>query len=288
MRWVLTHQISNIARKHSNILSYSKFIDKDNMNWLIHNSNYNRKHLSNLGVNDEIIYMHFHADFFNQPLNLSNPNELFAVFESFLFLKEQTLEYNIAAITCGHVTGVWYITITKDDFERLYNSLDVKSDKRSEVAKQLAEIWAEENFYNRSRLILDEQNEYRQNLATIWNNFVISHDGKFFLTYNQSIEFKFDVPRSNRVSIWEALHPDWAERPGRTIIPGKRNLMDLPIEETGFAYACWDEYNNIWGYGETTGLTFLKYDGDKNWEFAEVRDEVIPYPIQKVIEVKNS
>ena len=164
MRWVLTHKISNIARKHSSVLSHSKFIDKDNMNWLIQDSNYNRKHLSNLGENDEVIYIKFYKSVLKSP----EPDELYTIFESFLFIKEQTLSYNIVAIASGNLGGVWHVTITKEDFERLYAFLDAnaRAGKRSEIAKQLAEMWAYENFYNRRRLVLNEQNEFRNQLAT--------------------------------------------------------------------------------------------------------------------------
>ena len=283
MRWFIAHRIGNMARKHSNVFHYGNiwpyrnFVNKNNMDWLIQDSNYNRKYLSELGENDDVIYIAFCLDV-RKP---SPPVELYAIFESFLFLREQKLSYNVAAIAYGRRGGGLLVTITWEELERLYDLLDSEKDNRSETAKELAHMWADENLYSRRGLILSEENKYRRELVTIWNGNIRSNDNNFELVYTQRVMLNIDPTRKNNIMIWELDYwKDWE-------VPAKRVIKDIDIEETGFAYASWDEYDNVWVYGETVGLLFLKFDGDRNWEFAEIGDEEIPYPIQKVIEVKN-
>lgn len=275
MRWILSNQISTIARKHSNVFSSAKFLDKSKMDWLINRDNYTKKHLSDLGENDEVIDIDFH----NGTLKQSEANELYAVFESFLLLREQQLNYNIAAIVCEHKGGVYLVAITTEDFEKLYNNLDIKGQNKNQIARSLAKMWAHENMYNRRGLILNESEKYREKLITGWNNFINSYDDKFKLATDNSI---------NKYIVWEIIDFYIDVPPGYKVDPGFRSIQDVTIGETGFKYACWDEYNNIWVFGESTGLSLLKFDGAKAWEWAEIGEEEIPYPIQMVIEIKGA
>lgn len=266
IRWIVTNKISNIARGYSNIFSSSIFLPKDDMDWFINANNYNKKHFSNLKSNDEIIYIDFHKTTFKE----SEPVELYAVFESFLYLRGKELPYNIVAIGCEHMGGVWSFAITTEDFEELYSPLKVKTDKRSEIAKELAKVWVEKNFYNRRGLILDKQDEYKKQLVTLWSFPVNSSDDNFQIYY-------FAEANTMYIDKKERFMNDYATK----------SVQAIKTDETGFMYAAWDEKNNIWMYGESTGLSFFKFDGASNWEKQTAIDESqMPYALKKVKEFK--
>ena len=260
------------------VVPRNRVLDRSAVSWVVNYSNYTRTHLSTTQADDTIVFIRMS----NTVLRRWTPVEVRAVFEVFLLLKERNRLCNIIAVVCEDTIGAWFLPITRETFERLYASLEETDRNRRTVARELARMWTYENFYNRIGLSFNEQNEFLSEITTMWNIRIPSPDERFTLSYMQG-SGRRDM--RNDILIWEVRYVLIGDTMFRT--RDSRGL--IPTEETGFAHAAWDEYNNIWVYGETTGLTFLKFceSGDEWWHFTEIGDEEPPYAIQRVMERKQ-
>jgi hypothetical protein len=275
--WFVTTRINNILRKYGKYTSHCSVAKKEKLDWCIKTTNENRQNLSNMGSNDVVMDLSFKGWW---GLNYSKPIELYSIFESFLYLKDRALPYNVVAVVCISQSGKWFdansttVIITTKEFENLYNSIDSKNKSNSNIAKELSDVWMNNNSYNRYELELTEQQQYRRLIVTPWSNIKKSFDGNFSIIYsydnnNLSIN-KVDKSKHNDVSITSSS-----------------NIQKMYIDEDGFLYGAWDKQNNIWLYGEKTGISLYKFDGDKNWNQSDYTDEYqIPYSLKMIKEAK--
>jgi len=230
-----------------------------------------------MGSNDVVMDLSFKGWW---GFNYSKPIELYSIFESFLYLKDRALPYNVVAIVCISQSGKWFdansttVIITTKEFENLYNSIDSKNKSNSNIAKELSDVWMNNNSYNRYELELTEQQQYRRLIVTPWSNIKKSFDGNFSIIYsydnNNLFINKVDKSKHNDVSITSSS-----------------NIQKMHIDEDGFLYGTWDKQNNIWLYGEKTGISLYKFDEDKNWNQSDYTDEYqIPYSLKMIKEAK--
>lgn len=269
---MVVDQINSIVRTYANSSS-SELLSKANANFIINSTNINRTELTKMNENDRILFLDFKGNKTKNHL----PIEIYAIFESFLFLKEHSLPYTIVAVACNYQSGEAFdadstlITITTNEFENLYDSIDIKTGNRSKIAKKLADKWVEIMFYNRSNLKFGAQEEYKALLITPWSR----HQKSFSNSFNARYQYDKNQITIDKISKHNEIY-------STTL------LETIQVNEEGFLYGAWDNQNNIWLYGEKIGVVLLEYDGASSWTKKQYLNELmIPYPLEKVMETHH-
>lgn len=208
---------------------------------------------------ETIIKVNFTDKFTNQGM----PNEVYAIFECFLYLQreQKASDTEIAAICCQYSSGVIddvdfkHFCITKEEFQALYDQIDVTSKNIEELALQLGDAWINRVHYNRDGLKYSPETEYRKNLGTWWHE-------SYNIENNRQIKFY-----GNPNKIME--HGPY----------GNGTEIDVS-EESGHIYFTWDEKGDIWIYGKTIGLR----KGLINRLSEPIEDSEPPEPLKRVME----
>lgn len=280
MRYTSTHtndELLNIVRKHSTKSSNYRFgLPEEKIKTLRDDYSVKaQKALSEAPEGSRVLYITLYG---NVKASIdSMPNEIYALFESYLYLRERNAN-DIVAINCEYHGGGLYIDATTtiilwSELEEIYASNKAQSPSRGEAAMQLAESWMDTYHYNRIRLTYTPETKYRQNLRTPWSLSTANNTGDKRLWYRKPTDFSvhhsFYVKRVTRTE---------------TVVSSTGIFEMFDIKEDGYLYGAWDERDNIWLYGETIGLVFVAYDGDTSWAVAPVSDmESVPYALKKVM-----
>ncbi|MCL2678880.1 MAG: hypothetical protein FWF18_01050 [Dehalococcoidia bacterium] len=254
----------------------SALLGKAELLWLEHTNNKGRDVFSNMDADDFVLNISFKA---KNAKGRVSPLEIYAIFNCYIELQKQLSECNVVSILCSYSRGLgiddastWLIIITYDEFELLYNNTDIDDKKSNELAKELGDMWINENHYNRLGLVFEDSDKYRELLITPWKNNQPSLSVDFSAGYFYG---------SNKLSVYKISHYN-------DTISSSQTTWSTYINETGFLYGVWNEQNSIWLYGEDIGIRLYKFDGDKNWEQADYTDEnQIPYALKKVLETKR-
>jgi len=202
------------------------------------------------------------------------PIEIYSIFESYLILNELDKLENIDSIYCSLTdtfiieSGFWEtVTVTKEEFYELYNNLSLTQQQSDEVARELSSMWMNNNYYYRYALSLEEENKYYEELMTKWNIYCSNSDRKYRVFYSYG-RFAHD----------DLIVLSYAGGIGK-------NVEQLPINEKGNFYGAWDLDDNIWVFGETTGMQMVFLRDDGSWALTrEINAEDAPYALHKVME----
>ena len=248
-----------IVRSYGKYDNYTQFVSKEDLSWLERYNHMGNSIVSHMGSDDLVMDIHFSAKDFRAR---NYPYEIYAIFECWLVLMETDEYLNFPAITCGYGYGglfdydSWTIIVTRDEFEHFYKRVDDKKKPQSDIAYEMSELWIDERHYNRAGLKFDEEDEYRDRLSTQWKKSLRSTDDKFQL-YNGIDSLTVEAVDYNA---------------------GIEKELMKNIEENYF-YCAWDEKNNIWAYGENSGLLLYRYNGENDWTLSEItHEDEIPYP----------
>ncbi len=130
----LKSNINSIARKYSNMFTRCIIKEKD-------------EYITN--DNQRAIDIYGAASIF---IN-TEPSEIYGIFECWMFLKDKKLPYDVVAICWSYNSGgldntlTQYTTITKSEFEDIYNRVNVSGLDREQAARKIADVWMSETGY---------------------------------------------------------------------------------------------------------------------------------------------
>ncbi|MGL4483320.1 MAG: hypothetical protein ACRCUS_00050 [Anaerovoracaceae bacterium] len=275
---MLIKHTTKILRKNGSHRSYSELLN-DEREWLIDSSNENRSVMNKIGKDSPILELYYVGKGWNK--DYLEPRELYSMFECFLFMRDRNIEEDIAAIICDVMSRGDYIDsggvrsfvlISTSEFENLYGFIKDTNKSDEELAKELTELWLEGNLYNRADMEFAEKYNYRKKLITPYNEIVMSPNENFLLrfNYNNNHLYLDTTPKYKNIGSIKGI-----------------GFSIMPIEEKGYIYGMWDEYNNIWLCGETSGVLFLKYDGEENWEKEDPTGYEMPKELKQAVELAN-
>ncbi len=142
----LKSNINRIAKSYTNIFANCEIWDvndklrftKDNIS-VIDNMNEDQRIIS-IGGGDDIT-------------ENSSFKEIYGIFESWLFVKDKKIPYDVIAICWSYTSGGIYTTtdkttiITKSEFELIYENTDTARLNRKQAAQALANKWIKETGY---------------------------------------------------------------------------------------------------------------------------------------------
>lgn len=195
------------------------------------------------------------------------PNEVYAIFECYLYVKEKPdiLDLEVAAIFCEHSSGqiddvdFKSFCITKDEFEALYAQYSSVQKEPEEMAVQLGDAWINQVHYNRDELEYTPETEYRKNLGTRWNE-------------------SYNAEKNRQLRYFGG----YDEVPNRIVEYGPNGSgTEIDVsEERGYIYFIWDENDQIWIYGKTIGLR----RGLVNRLSGPIEGSEPPEPLKRVME----
>ena len=143
---ILTNNIMKIFDKNTKRGGTCE-IDTDKYGYLINGSN--KVTYVNINKNERAVYV---AENNSLSKNLK-PVEIYSIFESFLYLKNIKLPYNIVAISCDYISGgldnhlEMVTAIRLSEFQELYSNTDLKGLNSSDAAKKLADKWIKQTGY---------------------------------------------------------------------------------------------------------------------------------------------
>ena len=204
------------------------------------------------------------------------PIEIYSIFESYLILKELDKLENIDSIYCSLTdtfiieSGFWeMVRVTKEEFYELYNNLSSSQQQSDEVAQELSSMWINDNYYYRYALKLEEEYKYYADLMTKWNRYCHNSNERYDVSYDYGWIGRFDILDLS-IQVYDG---------------SIRTIGRVPINEEGDFYGAWDLDDNIWVYGETTGMQMVFLRDDGSWALTrEINAEDAPYALRKVME----
>lgn len=145
-----------IARKHTSriFIAECRILTHEEKGYLGNTDNrYDKYIFDNMSDNERIVY--FRAG--ESLKNASEPTQIYAIFECWLFMRDKVLPYKVIAIAWPHSSGGMDNTrdqmtiITIDEFEEIYQSTNIAGLSKEETIKTLADKWIEKAGYNRQR-----------------------------------------------------------------------------------------------------------------------------------------
>jgi hypothetical protein len=181
------------------------------------------------------------------------PKELYALFESLLYLQEVNHDIPSMAklkINFGKASSERVIIISKTEFYELYNEgFENLSSKRKEKAIALSNLWANKYFYNRYRLNLAEDKQVYYKLLTNYSSYYTreivddSDSATFLATEWGGLVIEFGYRKDEKFTILEML------------------------DYSTFFFGQWGVESNFWFYDKQNGLTVVKVldKADKNF-----------------------
>ena len=131
----LQSNINAIARKHTNMFAKCEIDEKYDK----YISNSNQRVIGIGGA--QSIYIN------------TEPDEIYGIFECWMFLKDKKLPYDVVAIYWNYNKGgldntnEQETTITKSEFKDLHNRVDISDLDREKAANTLADAWIAETGY---------------------------------------------------------------------------------------------------------------------------------------------
>ena len=247
-----------------------QIIKKLNNNIKKYGNLYSQAELSEHNTKELAIYL------YQSIAKSEEPIEIYSIFESYLILKELDKLENIDSIYCSLTdtvvieSGFWIrATITKEEFYELYNNLSLSQQQSDEVAMELSSMWMDNNYYYRYALELEEENKYYEDLMTKWNRYCHNSNERYDVSYDYGWIGRFDILDLS-IQVYDG---------------SIRTIGRVPINEEGDFYGAWDLDDNIWVYGETTGLQMVFLRDDGSWALTrEINVEDAPYALRKVME----
>lgn len=123
---LILDEVNRIIRSYGKNSSHSEILTKSNASLMIQHAGINKLEWSGIDENDRILFLNFQG----KPSKNHLPIEIYAVFESFLFLNQHPLPYHIAAISCNYQSGEIFdadsvfVTIITKQFQSLYESIE--------------------------------------------------------------------------------------------------------------------------------------------------------------------
>ncbi|MFA7636713.1 MAG: hypothetical protein WCX81_03015 [Monoglobales bacterium] len=273
---MIINKIRKIVKEYESSKPMCSLLEKAELSWLESSNNKGNSVVTGMGENDYVLDISFKA---KNTKARANPLEIYAIFNCFMELQKQQLEYNVVAIACSYSHGLgiddassWLIIITYDEFESLHNNSYNAVGDSDDLAKKLGDMWINKEHYNRFGLKFEDADNYRELLITPWNINQLSFNKEFAAGYFYGGN-KLSVDKINRYN---------------DDVSSTQTIWSIQIGETGFLYGAWDEQNNVWLYGEDIGIRLYKFDGDINWKQSDYTDgNQIPCALKKVMETKE-
>ncbi|MDL2238502.1 hypothetical protein LJC56_11885, partial [Christensenellaceae bacterium OttesenSCG-928-K19] len=272
----LLQRTTDIQRKYGKHESRSEIAQGGQREYVINRSNTNKIKLSEMSADEDILELYYVGKGWNEDYKQSW--EINAMFECFLFMKDRNMEDDIKVIDCVCRSRGDYvdagetarITITIEEFEQLYAKLPDTDKRDEELAAELVDLWLEVVPYNRYGLEFPKEYAYRELLLTEWKDQLVSTDNNFTLLC------RYDL---NRFSVLTTTQYNETGSVAGTDFTG------IVIAEIGYFNGAWDADNNIWLWGETSGLHFFEYNGEENWNDKDPGEREMPEPLIKVKEL---
>jgi len=144
----LKSNITSIARKNTkDIFSLCKILTNQ-QKLKVAKSNY--EFFKNMKNTERIIYLRGGDGAFTKN---HQPIQIYGIFESWLFIQNKKLPYDVIAISWVYTSGGidnnngQITTITKPEFDELYNSNDTNGLTNEQGARILAQKWIEKTGY---------------------------------------------------------------------------------------------------------------------------------------------
>jgi hypothetical protein len=241
---VLLARVADVVKKYASRGSKAAYWNGGEAPWMVDRNNENRKKLSDLSTDDWILKVKFY-----DRKDLDRPDEIIALFEVFLFIKDRKMNKDVFAIDFDyskeHDSEISLITVTMEEFEEMYRSIERADKSDAEIADELAEMWLDNHLYNREGLQYSEEEKFKEKLITQWNTDQWTEDALYRGFY------MYDI---NKFSI--AARDVWVEGGDYKSYPF------LTVNEEGYMYGAWDGYD-LWFYGETSGITIWHDTGGR-------------------------
>ena len=251
----ITKTTDKIVKTYGKRSSDTQLLRKESLSWLEDSSNVGCSVVSKMKPNDFVL------DISYTPKNVEGrekPDEIYAMFDCWLELREKKEKINVVAITCNYNYGglfdydSWTIIIPYNEFAHLQHEINVTKTTQTDIAHELGDLWIKRHYYNRNGLIFDDNNKDRELVITPWRNSQISLDKEFVAHYDYG-ENKLSIRKINYYKGVSSSHTVWS----------------MQMNESGYLYGVWDNKNNIWVCGEKTGLKLLEYNGVDDWTLTE-------------------
>jgi len=199
-----------------------------------------------------------------------SPKEVESIFGCYMYLHNKSLLDNISSIKCiytsGGIDNCNYITITinKSEFETIRNKLNIESSEKNNYVPQLTKLWCDSNCYYREGLTIPDDESYKKQILTPYNNWIINENGNYGLyVYYSNDNAKISVlkvDKSSTQNLWESDK----------------------ILNTKILYVTWDG-NNFWVVNEKRQITFYE-NRNNNWYISDYSMRKEPVQLKLLIQ----
>ena len=137
----LKNNINNIASKHTNLYARCEIWDKNRFkNNVLTNDMTEKQRIISINGGDGLLKNY-------------QPVQVYGIFESWLFIFNKNLPYEVISIRWGYTSGgmdntnVQTTIVTKFEFAELYNSTDISNLSNEQAVNKLADKWMEKTLY---------------------------------------------------------------------------------------------------------------------------------------------
>lgn len=242
-------RLNSIVHQYGNITSRCEIVSKENVIEYINLSNTNKNKFINSSADKSFVKINLNG----KKGQHDKPNEIISTMAAYLFIKENGGVDEISGFICCYQSGKTPdlnsvdVVFSISELNELFDEIELYSENVD--AQEMAVKWMGKNYYFRNGL---EMNVQYSDLISEWNRYVTSDDGNFQLGY---------IYADNRLKV---LNLEYNKHENVDIVTSK-TMWNIKVDESGKVYAVWDEENNIWMLGETSGIKMFLFDGKDSW-----------------------